>query len=100
MPSLSVTAWLALPLLACYQVRYSEVVLVERDRFGEVGEQHRGVPQGRHAHGLLPSGLSTLEGFFSGLFQQATNAGGLRIDVMRDSHWWFEGGKRALRKRP
>lgn len=74
---------------------YGEVILVERDRFGEVGEHRRGVPQGRHAHGLLASGLNTLEGLFPGLFQEAINAGGLRIDVMRDSHWWFEGGEHA-----
>jgi hypothetical protein len=84
--------------LAAAQVlsdHYREVVLVERDRFGGVGEHRRGVPQGRHAHGLLASGLNTLEGFFPGLFQEALNAGGLRIDVMRDSHWWFEGGEHA-----
>jgi 2-polyprenyl-6-methoxyphenol hydroxylase-like FAD-dependent oxidoreductase len=72
---------------------YGEVILVERDRFGEVGEHRRGVPQGRHTHGLLASGLNTLEGFFPGLFQEAMNAGGLRIDAMRDAHWWFEGGE-------
>ena len=35
---------------------YREVVLVERDRFGGVSEHRRGVPQGRHMHGLLPVG--------------------------------------------
>ena len=32
---------------------YREVILVERDRFGDVDEHRRGVPQSRHAHGLL-----------------------------------------------
>jgi 2-polyprenyl-6-methoxyphenol hydroxylase-like FAD-dependent oxidoreductase len=70
---------------------YGEVILVERDRFGEVGEHRRGVPQGRHAHGLLASGLRTLEGFFPGLVREAINAGALRIDVMRDARFCFEG---------
>jgi flavin-dependent dehydrogenase len=74
---------------------YGEVILVERDRFGEVGEHRRGVPQGRHAHGLLASGLRTLEGFFPGLVREAINAGALRIDVMRDAHFCFEGGEQV-----
>jgi flavin-dependent dehydrogenase len=74
---------------------YGEVILVERDRFGEVGEHRRGVPQGRHSHGLLASGLRTLEGFFPGLVREAINAGALRIDVMRDAHFCFEGGEQV-----
>jgi len=45
---------------------YREVVLVEQDRFENVVEHRRGVPQSRHAHGLLTSGRNTLEGFFPG----------------------------------
>jgi len=30
---------------------FREVILVERDQFGAVGEHRRGVPQGRHTHG-------------------------------------------------
>ena len=72
---------------------YREVILVERDQFGEAGEHRRGVPQSRHAHGLLAGGQKALEGFFPGLFQEATNAGALRIDQMRDAHFCFEGGE-------
>ena len=43
---------------------FREVILVERDQFGTVGEHRRGVPQGRHTHGLLAGGLRVLEGFF------------------------------------
>ena len=42
---------------------YRQVILVEQDRFENVVEHRRGVPQSRHAHGLLASGQNTLEGF-------------------------------------
>ena len=40
---------------------FHEVILVERDRFSAMGEHRRGVPQGRHTHGLLAGGLRALE---------------------------------------
>lgn len=45
---------------------YREEVLVEQDRLENVVEHRRGVPQSRHAHGLLASGRNPLEGFFPG----------------------------------
>jgi 2-polyprenyl-6-methoxyphenol hydroxylase-like FAD-dependent oxidoreductase len=71
---------------------FREVILVERDQFGAVGEPRRGVPQGRHTHGLLAGGLRALEGFFSGFVQEAQKAGGLGVDLTRDVYWWFEQG--------
>jgi 2-polyprenyl-6-methoxyphenol hydroxylase-like FAD-dependent oxidoreductase len=72
---------------------FREVILVERDRFGAVGEHRRGVPQGRHTHGLLAGGLRVLEGFFPGLFDEAQRAGGQGVDLTRDAYWCFEGGE-------
>ena len=72
---------------------FREVILVERDRFGTVAEHRRGVPQGRHTHGLLAGGLRALEGFFPGLFEEARRAGGLGVDPTRDAYWCFEGGE-------
>ncbi len=74
---------------------YREVIVVERDTFGPVGEHRRGVPQDRHAHGLLPSGLSALEDLLPGLTREAIDAGALRIDHMRDSRFYFAGGEHA-----
>ena len=74
---------------------YREVIVVERDRFGPVGEHRRGVPQGRHTHGLLASGLRTLKSFFPGLHQEAMNAGALRIDLIRDAHYCLGGGEQV-----
>jgi glycine/D-amino acid oxidase-like deaminating enzyme len=72
---------------------FREVILVERDQFGELGEHRRGVPQGRHTHGLLAGGLRALEDFSPGLFAEARRAGGLGVDLTRDSYWCFEGGE-------
>jgi 2-polyprenyl-6-methoxyphenol hydroxylase-like FAD-dependent oxidoreductase len=72
---------------------FREVILVERDEFGAVGEHRRGVPQGRHTHGLLAGGLRALEGFFPGLFEEAQRAGGLGVDLTRDAHWCYEAGE-------
>jgi 2-polyprenyl-6-methoxyphenol hydroxylase-like FAD-dependent oxidoreductase len=72
---------------------FREVILVERDQFGAVGEHRRGIPQGRHTHGLLAGGLRALEGFFPGLFEEARKAGGLGVDLTRDAYWCFEGGE-------
>ena len=72
---------------------FREVILVERDQFGAVGEHRRGVPQARHTHGLLAGGLRALEGAFPGLFEEARGAGGLGVDLTRDAYWCFEGGE-------
>jgi 2-polyprenyl-6-methoxyphenol hydroxylase-like FAD-dependent oxidoreductase len=72
---------------------FREVILVERDQFGAVGEHRRGVPQGRHTHGLLAGGLRVLEAFFPGLFEEARRAGGLGVDLTREAYWCFEGGE-------
>jgi 2-polyprenyl-6-methoxyphenol hydroxylase-like FAD-dependent oxidoreductase len=72
---------------------FREVILVERDQCDVIGAHRRGVPQGRHTHGLLACGLRALEGFFPGLFEEARKAGGLRVDLTRDAYWCFEGGE-------
>ena len=46
----SVGGLLAARVLAGY---FERVTIVERDRFPAIGEQRRGVPQGRHTNGLL-----------------------------------------------
>jgi glycine/D-amino acid oxidase-like deaminating enzyme len=37
---------------------YRQVILIEQDRIGKTFENRRGVPQGKHAHGLLARGLN------------------------------------------
>src|SRR5262249_56413472 len=46
---------------------YGRVTIVERDRLPESGSARKGVPQGRHAHALLPRGAQILDELFPGL---------------------------------
>src|SRR5499427_4664953 len=46
---------------------YRWVTITERDPLPEPGAQRKGVPQGRHAHGLLPRGAQILDELFPGL---------------------------------
>ena len=46
---------------------YKEVTVLERDALPEAHEPRKGVPQGRHAHGLLARGREVLDQFFPGL---------------------------------
>ena len=46
---------------------YRRVTIVERDPLPESGLDRKGVPQGRHAHGLLPRGAQILDELFPGL---------------------------------
>ncbi len=71
-----------------------EVAVLERDVFPAVGENRKGVPQGRHAHALLGSGLSVLEGFFSGLTEELVAQGGAKTDISR-VRWFDNGGYHA-----
>jgi len=60
---------------------YEHVTLVERDPLPETAETRRGVPQGRHAHNLLPSGARIIGELFPGLLDEL-EAGG--TPVVRD----------------
>jgi 2-polyprenyl-6-methoxyphenol hydroxylase-like FAD-dependent oxidoreductase len=60
---------------------YGRVTVVERDPLPPGAEHRRGVPQGRHAHLLIPSGTQILDGLFAGLLEDLTAAG---VPVIRD----------------
>lgn len=81
-------------LLACRVLadRYQQVILIERDAFPPAGEQRRGVPQGRHSHGLLASGRQVLEDLFPGISDALVQAGAVTGDIVRDARWFNEGG--------
>lgn len=50
---------------------YDRITLIERDRVSEAGVAARqGVPQGRHAHGLLSRGAEIFEDLFPGLLEE------------------------------
>jgi 2-polyprenyl-6-methoxyphenol hydroxylase-like FAD-dependent oxidoreductase len=71
---------------------FETVTLVERDLLPEAAEHRRGVPQGRHTHGLLASGREVLDELFPGFSIAAIDQGGLPGDIVRDCRWFFQGG--------
>lgn len=71
---------------------YPRVILLERDTFGAAGENRRGVPQGRHTHGLLAGGCQALEKLFPGISDELRSAGAVAGDIVGESRWFLEGG--------
>ena len=70
---------------------FGRVSLIERDALPAQAEQRRGVPQGRHTHGLLASGRNVLEKLFPGICEALLKEGAVSHDIVRDSRWFFEG---------
>ncbi len=61
---------------------YERVTVIERDRLPVGVEARRGVPQGAHAHTLLPRGQACLEALLPGARRRADRGG--RADVRGD----------------
>ena len=76
--------------------RFESVVIVERDVVPDHPADRKGVPQGRHAHGLLPPGMIRLEGWFPGLIDELAAAGAPIVDVGRDALWHQDGYRRRF----
>jgi 2-polyprenyl-6-methoxyphenol hydroxylase-like FAD-dependent oxidoreductase len=57
---------------------YRRVTIIERDPLPQSGLDRRGVPQGRHAHALLPRGAQILGELFPGLLAELA-AGGVPV---------------------
>jgi len=70
---------------------FSQITLVERDECPGSSEPRRGVPQGRHTHGLLASGRQVLEDLFPGLTAELTAEGALTADIVKDARWFMDG---------
>jgi 2-polyprenyl-6-methoxyphenol hydroxylase-like FAD-dependent oxidoreductase len=54
---------------------YARVTVIERDELPNAAEARRGVPQGRHAHGLLTAGTHVLDELFPGLLDDWAGSG-------------------------
>ena len=76
--------------------RFERVVVIERDVLPAAGEHRRGVPHGRHVHGLHPRGREILEELFPGFTASLTASGAVSGDILGDSRWQLSG--RQLRK--
>jgi 2-polyprenyl-6-methoxyphenol hydroxylase-like FAD-dependent oxidoreductase len=70
---------------------YAEVTVLERDALPKAPEPRKGVPQGRHAHGLLARGREVLDELFPGLSEEMVAQGAVCGDVV-DHVLWFNHG--------
>jgi 2-polyprenyl-6-methoxyphenol hydroxylase-like FAD-dependent oxidoreductase len=70
---------------------YDEVTVLERDVLPETDEPRKGVPQGRHAHGLLARGREILEQWFPGFTENMISRGAIPGDLA-DQGLWFSRG--------
>lgn len=70
---------------------YAEVLLVDRDDLVGVTGYRKGVPHGRHAHGLVARGHQILEGQFPGLTQGMQDSGVQPGDFSGEIRWYFSG---------
>ena len=81
-------------LLAARVLRdyYARVTVVDRDSFPLEDVCRRGVPQGRHAHGLLAGGRQALDLLFPGISGDLVQRGALAHDIGQSTRWFLEGG--------
>ena len=77
---------------------YDRVTVVERDVVETGPVPRRGVPQGRHPHGLLSRGREILEDFFPGLTEELVGLGAQTTDLQSGFRWYNSG--RLLRQEP
>src|ERR1700748_3519059 len=88
----SMAGLLAAPVLSG---RVGRVVVVERDVLPPVGEHRRGVPHGRHVHGLHPRGREVLEELFPGFTATLTADGAVCGDALGNARWQLSGHQLA-----
>lgn len=75
--------------------RFEQVVVIERDVLPPAGEHRRGVPHGRHVHGLHPRGREILEELFPGFTATLTADGAVCGDVLGNARWQLSGHQLA-----
>lgn len=72
--------------------RFEHVTLLDRDVFIDSSEPRKGVPQGRHLHGLLRGGELELERMFPGLSDSLEAGGAVRMEMGTEFRWFHYGG--------
>src|SRR5262249_32589200 len=70
---------------------YRQVTIVERDPLPESAQDRKGVPQGRHAHGLLPRGAEILEELFPGFLGELVADGAAVLRAPQEYRFCFAG---------
>jgi hypothetical protein len=71
---------------------FDQVTILDRDEFPLAPENRRGLPQGRHTHGLLAGGREVLEGFLPGITQELVAAGAVQGNLLANTRWYVEHG--------
>jgi 2-polyprenyl-6-methoxyphenol hydroxylase-like FAD-dependent oxidoreductase len=74
---------------------FERVTVIERDQLPADARSRRGVPQGRHLHGLLPRGCQALESLFPGLVDELMGAGAPQAQFLRDVRFVLSGHELA-----
>jgi 2-polyprenyl-6-methoxyphenol hydroxylase-like FAD-dependent oxidoreductase len=70
---------------------FAEVLLVDRDDLANATSYRRGVPHGRHAHGIMAKGQQIIEAQFPGITDEIAAAGVTCGDFNADIRWFFNG---------
>jgi 2-polyprenyl-6-methoxyphenol hydroxylase-like FAD-dependent oxidoreductase len=68
---------------------FERVTIIERDRLPESAEARKGIPQGRHVHGLLSRGAAILKEYFPDLFPALVKGGSSYVDTLADVCWYY-----------
>jgi 2-polyprenyl-6-methoxyphenol hydroxylase-like FAD-dependent oxidoreductase len=79
---------------------YERVTVVERDPLPERAEHRKGVPQGRHAHLLLPRGTQILDELFPGLLDDLAAGGAPVVRSLAELRFSPGGHRLCLRGHP
>ena len=88
----SISGLLAARVLAAH---FDRVTVFDRDMLPGTSENRLGVPQGRHGHGLLASGLNGLQRLFPSLERELLDAGAVPGDVIGSIRWFQHGYYKA-----
>lgn len=74
---------------------FERVTLIERDALPDANASRKGVPQGRHVHGLLAFGLTNMRHYFPDL-REALAADGAVVGDMAERFRWHQYGTYKL----
>jgi len=74
---------------------FAEVLVVDRDELIGTSTYRKGVPHGRHAHGLVARGHQILQELFPGLTEDLVAFGVKAGDFNGDIRWLFNGRRIA-----
>ncbi|NUT35975.1 MAG: hypothetical protein HOV79_23215 [Hamadaea sp.] len=75
---------------------FERVIVLDRDEMPLTAVHRRGVPQSRHAHGLLDKGRAILDELLPGFSADLVARGAVTADTHNDVVWWNDG-RRMLR---